>query len=128
MNAKAVRTGKVEMMASGADIAKYAVAALLLAAGVFCFYWFGAWATPLRGLLVAAGFVAGLAVFTQTSAGRVMLGFMEEARFELRKVVWPTREQSIRMTGVIILVIVVMSLFLSLIDFLIGTGIGKLLG
>ena len=95
---------------------------------MFGYYWFGTWATPLRGLLVAAGFVAALAVFTQTAAGRVMLGFMEEARFELRKVVWPSREQSIRTTGVIIVVIVIMSIVLSLIDFVIGTVIGKLLG
>jgi preprotein translocase subunit SecE len=128
MNAKAVKSDKMDSQSSGADIAKYMAAALLVAAGVFGFYWFTAWATALRGLLVAAGVVAGFGVFTQTAAGRQVLEFVEESRFELRKVVWPTRQDSIRMTGVIIVVIVVFSLFLSLVDFLIGTGIGKLLG
>ncbi len=127
MNAKMVKTAKPAPTVSGTDIAKYVVAGLLLVAGVFGFYWFGTWATPLRGLLVVAGLVAGLAVFSQTAAGHQALEFFGEARFELRKVVWPTREASIRTTGVIILVIVIMSILLALIDLLIGTGIGWLL-
>jgi len=127
MNAKVVKPAKPASTVSGADIAKYALAGLLLVAGVFGFYWFGTWATPLRGLLVVAGMVAGVAVFSQTAAGRQALDFFGEARFELRKVVWPTREQSIRMTGVIIVVIVIMSLFLSLVDLGLGWVIGKLL-
>jgi preprotein translocase subunit SecE len=78
-------------------------------------------------LLVAAGVVAGFAVFTQTSAGQDVLEFVGEARFELRKVVWPTRENSIRMTGMIIAVIVAMSIFLSIVDLGLGWIIGKLL-
>jgi len=128
MNGKVAKPAKSAPTVSSADIAKYVIAGLLLVAGVFGFYWFGAWATPLRGLLVAAGLVAGLAMFAQTAAGRQALEFFGEARFELRKVVWPTREQSIRTTGVIIVVIVCMSLVLALIDLVIGTVIGKLLG
>jgi preprotein translocase subunit SecE len=127
MNAKAARPDRPGSTASGSDIAKYVIAGLLLAAGVFGFYWFGSLATPLRGLMVVAGLVAGLAVFSQTVAGQQTLEFFAEARFELRKVVWPTREASIRTTGVIIVVIVAMSLVLALIDFVIGSVIGKLL-
>jgi preprotein translocase subunit SecE len=127
MNTKVAKPAKPETTGSGADIAKYVVAGLLLVAGVFGFYWFGTWTTPLRGLLVAAGLIAGFAVFTQTAAGRDVLEFVEESRFELRKVVWPTRENSIRMTGVIILVIVAMSVFLSIVDWLLGSGISWLL-
>lgn len=126
----ASKPGKPEVAASpspGADIVKYAVASLLVAAGVFGFYWLGSWATALRGLLVAVGVVAGFAVFTQTSAGRRVLEFVEESRFELRKVVWPTRQESIRQTGMLIVVIVIFSLFLAAVDFLIGNGINKLL-
>ena len=128
MNAKVVKSpNKPAPAVSGADLAKYTIAGLLLVAGVFGFYWFGTWATPLRGLLVVAGLVAGFAVFSQTAAGRQTLEFFAEARFELRKVVWPSRESSIRNTGVIIVVIVVMSIVLALIDFVLGTVIGKLL-
>ena len=117
----------VTSTASGADIAKYALAALLLVAGLVG-YWLAPWPSPLRALLVVGGLVAGLAVFATTAAGRVALDFFAEARFELRKVVWPSREVSIRTTGVIIAVIVVMSLILALIDFVIGKLISLLLG
>ncbi len=124
MNANAKQAS---MATSGADIAKYALAVLLLVAGLVG-YWFAPWPTPLRALLVAGGLIAGLAVFATTAAGKVALEFFAEARFELRKVVWPTREASIRTTGVIIVVIVIMSLILALIDFVLGSVVGKLLG
>jgi preprotein translocase subunit SecE len=113
MNAK---IAKPDAAASGADIAKYALAVILLVAGLVG-YWVVPWAAPLRALLVAAGMVAAGAVFALSAAGKVALEFLGEARFELRKVVWPTRQASLRMTGVIILVIVLMSLVLAIIDF-----------
>ena len=127
MNTKVAKPAGQAASGSGADIARYTIAGLLLLAGVFGFYWFGTWTTPLRGLLVVIGLVAGFAVFTQTAAGRDTLEFIDESRFELRKVVWPTRENSLRMTGVIIVVIVLMSVFLSIVDWLLGTGIAWLL-
>ena len=126
MNAKVEK--KSQPQTSAADILKFIVAVLLLAAGVFGFYWFSAWATPLRGLLVAVGLVAALVVFALTATGRRGLEFFAEARFELRKVVWPTRQESFRTTGVIIVVIMIMSLILAAIDLVLGFGVGKLLG
>ena len=128
MNAKIVKSAKPETTASSADIVKYVLAGLLLVAGIFGYYWFGAWATGLRALLVAAGFVAALFVMAQTAAGRSGLEFLGEARFELRKVVWPKREDSIRTTGVIIAVIMIMSLILALIDKVFELVMLKLLG
>ena len=126
MNAKVEK--KSLPQTSAADILKFIVAVLLLAAGVFGFYWFSAWATPLRGLLVAFGLVAALVVCALTATGHRALEFFSEARFELRKVVWPTRQESFRTTGVIIVVIMIMSLILAAIDLVLGFGVGKLLG
>lgn len=126
MNAKLEK--KPEPRMSTADIGKTIVALLLLAAGVFGFYWFAVWATPLRGLLVAVGFVAALVVFALTAPGRRGLDFFSEARFELRKVVWPTRQESLRTTGVVIVMIMAMSVVLAIIDLVLGWGVGKLLG
>ncbi|MBS0212973.1 MAG: preprotein translocase subunit SecE [Proteobacteria bacterium] len=127
MNTKVAKPDKSNASSPGADIALYAVAVLLLAAGVFGFYWFSAWTSALRGLLALVGAIAAFGVFTRTAYGRKTLEFIEESRFELRKVVWPTRQESIRMTGVIIVVIVVFSLFLAGIDLLIGNGVNWLL-
>jgi preprotein translocase subunit SecE len=114
---------------SALDIARYAIAILVIAAGIAGYYWFAAdWPSALRGLVPVVGIVAAAAIFAFTSKGRSTLEYLSEARFELRKVIWPTRQETIRSTIVILIVVVLMSLLLGLIDFIIGGGIKLLLG
>ena len=103
--------------ASSADIVKYAVAVLLVFAGVFAFYWFdGQWPGPLRALAVAVGVVAAAAVFMVTRKGAQTREFLSETRFELRKVVWPTRQEAVRMTWVVVIAVFVIAIILALYD------------
>ncbi len=129
MNSKISQTNTA---ASGGDIVKYAIAALLVLAGLFVWFWFAAparagqlgdWAPQLRGLAVAAGLVAGAAVFLVSSKGRDLREFLSEARFELRKVVWPTRQETTRMTWVVIAVVIILSLILAGFDFFVKWAI-----
>ena len=100
--------------ASAGDIVKYALALLLVAAGVFAFYWFeNQWPTPARVGAVIAGVVAGLAVFMASAKGHQTREFLSESRFELRKVVWPTRQEAMRMTWVVMIVVVIIALLLA---------------
>ncbi|TWT20037.1 preprotein translocase subunit SecE [Luteimonas marina] len=100
--------------ASAGDIVKYALALLLVAAGVFAFYWFESqWPTPARVGAVVAGVVAGLAVFMASTKGHQTREFLSESRFELRKVVWPTRQEAMRMTWVVMIVVVIIALLLA---------------
>lgn len=117
-----------EAAASPADIAKYALAIALVAGGIFAFYWFGQWPAPVRGLVAVLGVVAALAVMSLTAKGRQAREFMSESMFELRKVVWPTRQEAMRTTGVILVVVAIVSLILSMFDFFISWGIKALLG
>ena len=114
--------------ASPADIAKYALAVLLAIAGIVAFYWFAEWPAPLRALLPLGGVIAAGAVFALSSKGRATIDYLGEARFELRKVIWPPRQDTVRGTGVILLVVVIMSLLLGLIDFILGGSVKLLLG
>ena len=114
---------------SAADVARYVVASLLLIGGLGAFYWFdGQWPTPLRVLAIVAGVAAGLVVFLTSSKGHQMRGFLSEARFELRKVVWPTRQEAMRLTWVVMLVVVIISLMLAGFDLVIQWLIRLLLG
>jgi preprotein translocase subunit SecE len=124
MNAKVAQNEAV----STSDIVKYVFAALLVVAALAGFYWFVEIATPLRvlGMLVALGIA--IAVFMMTAKGRQTREFFAETRFELRKVVWPTRQETTRTTGVILVVVVVISLILALFDLIISTGVRALLG
>jgi len=123
--------------ASGGDIVKYVFAALLAVGGLFVWFWFsapdraaqlGSWAPQLRGLAVAVGLVAGTLVFLASAKGREVREFLSESRFELRKVVWPTRQETTRMTWVVIAVVVILSLILAGFDFFVQKAIQWFLG
>jgi preprotein translocase subunit SecE len=113
---------------SAADIAKYAAALLLIVAGLATFYWFdGQWPTSLRVLAVVAGLIAATLVFLTTRKGGHSREFLSEARFELRKVVWPTRQEAMRTTWVVIGVVILLSLLLAFFDLIIQNAIKWLL-
>ena len=104
--------------ASGADIAKLVLAVIVLAAGIFAYSWFNDGTVPsaVRLLGVVVALVVALAIAAFTAPGRKVRGFLGESQFELRKVVWPTRDETLKTTGIIIVVVVVLSLLLGLID------------
>jgi len=105
---------------SAGDIAKYALALALVAAGLVAWWWFaGQWPSPLRALAVVAGLVGGGLVFLSTAKGRETREFLVESRFELRKVVWPTRQEALRMTWVVGVVVIILSLMLGGFDWVI---------
>ena len=113
MNTKVERAGGN----SAADIAKLAVAGLILVAAIFAYYWYNEFQTWQRLLILLGGFVASGAIAYTTRAGHAAKDFLSESLFELRKVVWPTRQETIQTTAVIFVVVIVLSLILGLIDF-----------
>lgn len=110
------------------DIAKYALGVLLIIGAFAINYWFTNWPGPIRGVIVVLGLLAATAVTAFTSKGRDVREFLVESRFELRKVVWPTRQETWRTTAVILLVVVVISLLLALVDWIISSAVQGLLG
>ena len=115
--------------AGAGDIAKYVVALLLVAAGLFAFYWFdGQWPTGVRALAVVAGLVLGAVVFLTTAKGADTREFLSESRFELRKVVWPTRQETTRTMWVVIAAVIIISLILAAFDWVIQLIVKYLLG
>jgi preprotein translocase subunit SecE len=119
---------KVEQPASAGDIVKYALALLLVAAGVAAYSYFDQWAGPVRALAVAAGLVLGTVVFLTSGKGLQTREFLSESRFELRKVVWPTRQEAMRTTWVVMIAVAVLSLILAAMDLLIQFAVKLILG
>jgi len=66
-------------------------------------------------ILVAGLVVAGL-VFISGSEGKSFVYFMKETKIELKKVVWPTREETTKTTGMIIIAVIIVSIFLWIVD------------
>jgi preprotein translocase subunit SecE len=115
MNTKAEQTKGVNAV----DIGKLVLAVLVLAAGIFAYSWFGSDSSIPQSVLmlgVLAALVVALAIGAFTAPGRRVRSFLGESQFELRKVVWPTRDETLKTTGIIMVVVVILSLLLGLID------------
>ncbi|TWI05384.1 preprotein translocase subunit SecE [Aerolutibacter ruishenii] len=110
------------------DIVKYVVAILLVVAGLFGYSWFSDWPGSLRALLVVVGLLAGLGVFMLTAKGAQTREFLSESKFELRKVVWPTRQEALQTTWVVMIAVAVLSLILAGFDVVIQAAVKWLLG
>ena len=125
MNSKVEQPGS---SASGGDIVKYALAVVLVAGRrvrVLLVRAIGP--TALRALAVVGGLVAGAVVFLTTAKGAQTREFLSESRFELRKVVWPTRQEAMRTTWVVMIAVAILSLILAGFDVVIQTAVKFLL-
>ncbi|MCS3904581.1 preprotein translocase subunit SecE [Methylohalomonas lacus] len=119
---------RVETEVSKLDTVKLAVALLLIVGGVVAFYLYPEQSTLLRtlGLLVVVG-IAG-AIAYQTDKGRQTWGFFQDAQIEVRKVVWPSRQETVQTTLLVILMVIVVALIMWLLDMFLGWAIRLLIG
>jgi preprotein translocase subunit SecE len=117
--------------ATALDAAKLAAGVLIVAAGVAGFYLLSAQPIWLRWIIVLAGVVAGALVSLQSFQGKTFWAFVQSSRVELRKVVWPSRQETWQVTLVVFVMVVVLSLFFWGLDTLLGfitrwlTGYGE---
>lgn len=95
---------------------KLSVAFLLLVSGIVGYYLLADKALVLRILAVLAGAGAAIALLWTTPVGQSSLGFVGDAISESRKVVWPTRKETIQTTLVVFVLVVIMAAFLALVD------------
>jgi preprotein translocase subunit SecE len=101
---------------------------LFLGAGLLGFYMLSGQPTVLRILSVLAGIAAFIAVFWTTPQGQQAIRFLGEAITEAKKVVWPTRKETIQMTMIVFILVVIMAIFLAFIDIGFSYIINLLLG
>jgi preprotein translocase subunit SecE len=111
-----------------ADKIKLLVAFLLIVAGVTGFYVLRDSALVIRVLSVLFGVVLAAGVFWMTASGKVFFGFTRDSVAEAKRVVWPTKKETMQTTGVVILFAVVMALFLWAVDASLLLIVNKLMG
>ena len=109
-------TGKAEATASGMDVFKLTVSAAILTAGIVLFYIFANQPLLYRVLGIVAAVVVAAIIALTTARGRELAGFMQDARTEVRKMVWPTRMETVQTTIVVFVVVVILAVFLWAID------------
>jgi preprotein translocase subunit SecE len=117
-----------EQPSSSFDGLKWFAVAILLAAAIGGNFYYGQESVLLRaiGVVFAVG-IAGL-VAMQTLKGRTAVAFAKESRTEVRKVVWPTRQEAIQTTGIVLVVTLLMSLLLWGLDSVLFWLVGLITG
>ncbi|OMG56447.1 preprotein translocase subunit SecE [Azonexus hydrophilus] len=99
-----------------ADKIKFSLALVILAAGVAGFYLLSEQAMILRVLAVLVGVALAVVVAWKTEPGQRFFNFANESVVEARKVVWPSRKETVQTTAMVFAFVVVMALFLYLTD------------
>ncbi|KTF13189.1 preprotein translocase subunit SecE [Pseudoalteromonas sp. H105] len=118
----------VETPSSGMDAVKWLVAIALLAGAVVGNYMYADQSVLLRAIGVVVAVAAGLGIAAVTEKGRTFLAFAKEARIEVRKVVWPTRQETTHTTFIVMVATVIMALILWGLDGILFRAVGFLTG
>jgi preprotein translocase subunit SecE len=109
-------TTQVETVSTGADKAKVGAAIALVVASLAAFYLLGKQGQIAQWGALIVGLVAAVAVFLTSEPGKEFIAFGREAVKETKKVVWPTRKESVQMTAYVFGFVVIMAIFLWLTD------------
>ncbi|MEJ4047429.1 preprotein translocase subunit SecE [Erwinia sp. SLM-02] len=96
----------------GLEAIKWSGVALLLVVAIVGNYYYREVTLPLRALAVVVLIAAAAGIALLTAKGKATLAFAREARTEVRKVIWPTRQETLHTTLIVAAVTAVMSLIL----------------
>jgi preprotein translocase subunit SecE len=123
-----VATSTEKGIVGSLDWLKWLVVVALLAGGVY-----GNWYYQDESLLVRVVALITLAIVSaliavQTERGRGIWSLMKEARIEVRRVVWPTNQETTQTTLVVIVLVFIFALILWGLDSLLGWAISSIIG
>ena len=111
MNEQTVNTG-----VGFVDAFKLVLATAALVGGVVAYYWFKDEPQVLRVLMVLGGLIAGLVLLVWSAPGRELWSYVQSSRVELRKMVWPTRQETWRTTLVVFVFVLALAVFFWIVD------------
>jgi len=95
---------------------KLVLAIFFILAGVAGFFYLDESAMVIRALSILTGVLSAVIIAKYTTQGQDFYGFCKESSEEIKKVVWPSRKESLQTSGVVFAFVVVMAIFLWLID------------
>ncbi|MET0088572.1 MAG: preprotein translocase subunit SecE [Candidatus Thiodiazotropha sp.] len=120
--------GKSQVEASGLDTVKLILAVGIIVGAIVGFYYLDGYSQLLRvlGLLVLIG--AAMLLAYQTAVGRTIWDFASASRMEVRKVVWPSRQETMQTTLIVFVMVLLMGIVLWLFDMMLGAILRSLTG
>ncbi len=117
-----------EVVSNKLDTLKLLLAIVVLVAGIVGFYYYETESQLYRVLGVVFAAAVAVVISSTTLLGQNLIGFGREARMEVRKVVWPTRQETVQTTFMVIVAVIIIGIFLWLIDMLLAQAIQMITG
>ncbi len=111
-------TTKAETSPGALDAVKLVLAAAVLLGGVVAYYYFDQESMLLRVVGVLVGLALGMVIAFQSMQGRELWRFIQGSRGEIRKVIWPTRQEALQTTLTVFVFVLIMGVFFWLLDML----------
>jgi preprotein translocase subunit SecE len=109
---------KAETSPGALDTVKLVVAAAVLVGGIVAYYYFANASLLLRVLGLVAGLALGLVIAFQTVLGGQIWQFIQGSQVEIRKVVWPTQQETMQTTLVVLVFTIALGVFFLVVDWL----------
>ena len=119
---------KTEQQEFRFDGIKWLVVAVLVAIGVAGNVMFADQSLLYRVIALLVLAVIAIAVAMQTEKGAALWDLMQGSRNEIRKVVWPTHQETLQTTAIVLALVVVMALILWGLDSLLSLAVAKIIG
>ena len=110
------------------DKIKIAIAAILVVVGLWAFYYLGAYPLIARLGALFGAMLLGAGVLWTSDAGKRFYVYAQEAITETKKVVWPSRKETMQSTGGVVAFVIVMALFLWVVDALLAWVVELVIG
>ncbi len=110
------------------DNIKFVLALLIIGAALGGFYYYGDQSLLLRVVVLVAAAGVSAAIFFQTAQGRQLWGFFGDAKLEVRKVVWPTRKETVQTTLIVVAMVIVVAMILWTFDMFLTWAVKLLTG
>lgn len=119
---------QAEAATSVLDVVKQVLSVVFVAAGVAAFYYFSDVQLLYRVLGLVGIVIIVLGIMLTTDVGRNVWAFVLESKQEVRKVVWPTRDETVRTTLLVFAMVFVVGIILWLLDMFLFWGVRLLTG
>jgi len=110
------------------DKLKLIVATFPIVGAIAAFYYYSDESLLLRVIAILVAILFSALIAYQSNAGKTAWAFIKDARTEVRKVVWPTRKETVQTTMFVLVAVLIMGIFFFLLDMLLGAAVRLLTG
>ncbi len=100
------------------DVGKLIASIAILLSSIVVYYSFPQISIVIRALTIIFSLVVSSFIFLQTIRGKILWDFLQGSRVEIRKVIWPTKQETIQTTLTVFVFVLILGIFFWLLDFL----------